>query len=466
MIDLHFAGIETITELIQIKEISPTEVMAHALAQIERLNPSLNAIVAIDADKAKTDADKLTDRLMKGDDLGPLGGVPFLVKDLENLEGFPTTYGSSAYQNMPKATQDEIHIQRLKAAGAIPIGKTNTPELGLIPYTYNEVFGTTRNPWNLERTPGGSSGGSAAALASGMIPMATASDGGGSIRIPACYTGLFGFKPSYGRVPIDPSGSDYWLDTVCYGPLTRSVRDAARMLDVMAGPAAIDRNSLPAIDYSYLDRLEVPIPPLRIAFNRTLGVTHVQSDVMREVETAVNTFRNLGHEIEENDDRIPEIGGYWKKIGAFNHLSQQWSKYTGGGNHFGAIANAAFPHGFRTDAEDFSQLIQIRQTLVSWTAKIFSSYDLLLTPTLPTEAFQAEGPVPTTLDGKNFSPIAFTYPFNFTGHPAASVRAGFTDSGLPCGLQIIGPRHRDDLVIQVSAAYETARPWNDHWPSL
>ena len=466
MTDLNFAGIETLAQLVRAKDVSPSEVMEHTLSRVEALNPSLNAIVALDADAARAEAAEQTDRIATGDDLGPLGGVPFAVKDLENLAGFRTTGGSPAYGDVPPADRDDVHIERLKAAGAIAIGKTNTPEFGLVPYTDNELFGATRNPWNLERTPGGSSGGSAAAVASGMLAMATGSDGGGSVRIPACYTGLFGFKPSFGRVPIGPAKSDNWMDTTCYGPLTRSVRDGARMLDVMAGPSDVDRNSLPAVGFAYRDRIEEAPPRLRIAFNRTLGVTRVQSDVMREVEAAVNTFREMGHDVEETDDAIPEIGGYWRKISAFNHLSQHWDDYAQHADEFGKVAGGSLPYGFKTDAEDFGKFGRMRQALVWWTAEIFSTYDLLLTPTLPTEAFAAEGPVPHTLDGEKFSPVAFTYPFNFTGHPAASVRAGLTDAGLPCGLQIVGPRHRDDLVLQASAAYEEARPWNDHWPEL
>ena len=397
--------------------------------------------------------------------MGPLGGIPVGIKDLENAKGFVTTMGSKLYANDPPADFDDVHIQRLKAAGAIVVGKTNTPEFGLVPFTDNEVFGVTRNPWNLERTPGGSSGGASAALAAGMLAMATASDGGGSVRIPACYTGLYGLKPSFGRVPIAPRRHDAWTDTSVYGPLTRTVADAALILDVTAGPDDRDRNSLPAEERSYRERLQEPLPRLRIAYNRTLGVTRLQRDVEREVDAAVAVFRELGHEVEENTDAIPETGRYWNDVSSWNNVATHWHDYTTRHDEYGEIAGPMLDHGLGLDAEKMGKFMELRQTIVSWTATIFADYDLLLTPTLPTEAFKAEGPPPRTLDGVKFSPIALTYPFNFSGHPAASVRAGLTDAGLPAGLQIVGPRFRDDIVLRASAAYEEARPW-DLWPEI
>ena len=466
MTDLNFASIEELAALIRAKDLSPAELMEHTLARIEALNPRLNALVALDAERARAEAAAQTRRLAAGEELGPLGGIPLGVKDLENAAGFVTTRGSRLFRDSPPAPEDDVHVARLRAAGAIVVGKTNTPEFGLFPYTDNELFGPTRNPWKPERTPGGSSGGSAAALASGMLALATASDGGGSIRIPACYSGLYGLKPSFGRVPIAPRLHDAWMDTSVYGPLTRTVPDAALLLDIMAGPHDGDRNSLPAAGISYRQRLEAPLPPLRIAFNRTLGVTRVQADVIREVEAAVNTFSELGHAVEENEDTIPETGLWWLKIAAFNILGELWEVYSTHHDAIGAAAHALLEPGLDTDAEDFGTFARLRREITEWTRGLFERYDLLLTPTLPTEAFSAEGPIPMELDGEPFSPIAFTYPFNFTGHPAASLRAGMTDNGLPCGLQIVGPRFRDDLVLQASRAYERARPWADRWPEL
>ncbi|PZC49525.1 MAG: aspartyl-tRNA(Asn)/glutamyl-tRNA(Gln) amidotransferase subunit A [Chloroflexi bacterium] len=463
--DLNFASIEHLAALVRDKQISPLELMDHTLARINELNPTLNALVQLDAETARSEAQAQTERLAAGQDLGPLGGIPAGIKDLENAKGFITTQGSPLYANNPPATFDDVHIERLKAAGAIVVGKTNTPEFGLVPFTDNEVFGVTRNPWNLERTPGGSSGGSSAAIASGMLALATASDGGGSIRIPACYTGLFGHKPSFGRVPIAPRRHDAWMDTSVFGPLTRTVADAALLMDVISGPDDRDRNTLPAEDRSYRQRLQDPLPPLRIAFNRTLGVTRLQTDVEREVETAVAVFRELGHDVEENTDAIPETGRFWNDVASWNNVATSWDDYTSRHDEYGELAVQMLDHGLGLDAERMGKFLDLRQQITNWTARLFANYDLLLTPTLPTEAFAAQGPVPRTLYGEKFVPIALTYPFNFSGHPAANVRAGMTDAGLPCGLQIVGPRFRDDRVLQASLAYEEARPW-DTWPRL
>ena len=463
--DLNFASIRQLAALVREKRISPLELMDHTLARVEALNPRLNALVQLDAEAARAEAAAQTARLAAGEDLGPLGGVPAGIKDLENASGFITTQGSPLHAHDAPADFDDVHIERLKAAGAIVVGKTNTPEFGMVPYTDNEVFGVTRNPWNLERTPGGSSGGSAAALASGMLALATASDGGGSIRIPACYTGLYGLKPSFGRVPIAPRRHDAWMDTSVFGPLTRTVADAALLMDVMSGPDDRDRNTLPAESRSYGERLAEPLPRLRIAFNRTLGVTRLQTDVEREVEAAAAVFRELGHEVEENQDAIPETGRFWNDVNSWNNVATHWHDYTTRHDEYGEMVVQMLDHGLGLDAERMGTFLELRQTITAWTAQLFGDYDLLLTPTLPTEAFAAAGPIPRTLYGEKFAAIALTYPFNFSGHPAASVPAGLTDAGLPCGLQIVGPRFRDDLVLRASLAYEEARPW-DRWPRL
>ena len=463
--DLNFASIRQLAALVREERISPLELMDHTLARVEALNPRLNALVQLDAEAARAEAAAQTARLAAGEDLGPLGGVPAGIKDLENASGFITTQGSPLHAHDAPADFDDVHIERLKAAGAIVVGKTNTPEFGMVPYTDNEVFGVTRNPWNLERTPGGSSGGSAAALASGMLALATASDGGGSIRIPACYTGLYGLKPSFGRVPIAPRRHDAWMDTSVFGPLTRTVADAALLMDVMSGPDDRDRNTLPAESRSYGERLAEPLPRLRIAFNRTLGVTRLQTDVEREVEAAAAVFRELGHEVEENQDAIPETGRFWNDVNSWNNVATHWHDYTTRHDEYGEMVVQMLDHGLGLDAERMGTFLELRQTITAWTAQLFGDYDLLLTPTLPTEAFAAAGPIPRTLYGEKFAAIALTYPFNFSGHPAASVPAGLTDAGLPCGLQIVGPRFRDDLVLRASLAYEEARPW-DRWPRL
>ena len=464
-LELDFASAERLAALVRSKAISPTELMDHALKRIEALNPTLNAFIALDAEAARAEAARQTERVARGEALGPLGGLPLGVKDLENAAGLPTTFGSRVFRNH-RPERDDVHVERLRAAGAIVVGKTNTPEFGYAPFSNNELFGPSRNPWNTARTPGGSSGGSAAALAGGLVPLATASDGGGSIRIPAAYTGLYGLKPSYGRVPIGPRATQPWMNISVYGPLTRSVRDAALYLDQVAGPHGADPMSLPPPAESYLAALERPLPKLRVAFNRTLGQADVPADVMREVESAVQVFRDLGHEVVDNEDAIPQTAEYWIRMFGFQALASLWDEYSNRHEEFSADFVQHLDASLDVNATDFRDFYGARGQIQRWTWELFEQYDLLLTPTLASEAFAAEGPTPIEKDGAPHDPIVFTYPFNFTGHPAASVRAGFTDAGLPCGLQIVGLRHRDDLVLQASYAYEQARPWQDRWPSL
>ena len=456
--DLDFAHAHELAALVRTGELSPVALMERSLARIDELNPTLNAFVEVDAEGAMRQAEVLAERLAGGEDVGPFAGLPLGVKDLENAAGFVTTRCSRLYRES-RVDFDDALVARLKAAGAIVVGKTNTPEFGHIPFTDNELFGATRSPWNLDRTPGGSSGGSSAALASGMVPLATASDGGGSIRIPACYTGLYGLKPSQGRTPIAPRAMPSWLSISCYGPLTRCVRDAAIYLDVVAGPDPRDPESLPAPDISYTETLEEPLPKLRIAFNETLGVTRVQSDVLRQVRDAAEAFAAMGHEVEENHDTIPEMGGWWARVSAFQSLGQEWDNFSTRHDEFTARYIRQLDRALEVSPSDFQEFLRRRGELITWTAGLFEQYDLLLTPTLPTEPFAPAGPIPREIEGEPGNAIAFTYPFNFTGHPAASVPAGLTDNGLPCGLQIVAPRHRDDLVLRASYAYEQARPF-------
>lgn len=452
------------------REVSPVESVEASLARIEEANPSLNAFVHVCRERALEEARRQERLLAAGSNPGPLAGVPFGVKDLEDVAGLPTSHGSSAFVGR-LAAEDSVQVARLRAAGAIVVGKTNTPEFGYTGFTRNRPFGVTRNPWNPERTPGGSSGGSAAAVAARMVAMATASDGGGSIRIPACYVGAFGLKPSFGRIPAGDSaiGMLRWADTVHYGPLTRTIRDAALMLDVTAGPHPSDPDSLPAPGLSYLECLDEGLPKLRIAFSKDLGYARVDADVLREVRAAVAVFAGLGHEVEEIDTVFPDVGRAWAFLTGAELYAEIASEVAGReevlGHSFwqGALATS------RLTPLQMGDIYRERRQLNTVLWHLFERYDLLLTPTLPTEAFAAAGPFPHIVGGEPVeSPlhaIAFTYPFNMSGHPAATVRAGFTDNGLPAGLQIVAPRHRDDLVLRAAAAYDAVRPM-DVWPDV
>ncbi len=458
---------EHLAALIRRKELSPVELMEASMRRIDELNPRLNAFVQLNAERGLAEARAQTERLARGDDLGPLGGLPLGVKELENAAGFRTTAGSRAFVDR-WATRDDVHVARLRAAGAICIGKTNSPEFGYTAFTSNEVFGTTRNPWNLARTPGGSSGGSSSAIATGMVPLATASDGGGSIRIPACFVGAFGLKPTFGLVPVAPREPLPWIDFTVYGPLTRTVRDAALYLDQVAGYDPLDPTSYPRPEASYLAALDVPLPKLRIALNLQLSCPRVQHDVLREVEQAARVFDDLGHQVELHDERTAPVTDHWMALSHFQSLATMEDLLR---NHRDLLST-----GYRRELEGIEQLgpTQIgdaqraRARLTAWLADLFARYDLLLTPTMPVEAFDADGPIPAEVDGVPLGGgiIGFTAPFNFSGHPAATVRAGFSDAGLPVGLQIVAPRHADALALRAALAYEQVRPWRHRWPSL
>jgi len=467
--ELHFKPAYELAAMMRRREIKPSELMAATIARIEATNPKINAFVALRTEAAMDEARALDEQIARGEELGPLAGLPLGVKDLEDAAGLPTTHGSAPFRNnMPKG--DSVQVARLKAAGAIVIGKTNAPEFGYTAHTKNVLFGPSRNPWNLERTPGGSSGGSSAAIAAGVVPLATGSDGGGSIRIPACYVGCFGLKPSFGRIPMDPAlGMQQWNDTSVVGALTRTVRDTAIFMDVAMGYHPVDPDSLPHPGLSYAAVLERLPKKLRIAFHPDFGRI-VQRDVAREVEKAVAVFKDMGHEVSIITDPPPETGGAWQRVGGGQGLAMLWDYIDPHRSEFGRSFLSGTEAAKHLTWRHYGEAYRTRLQFNEWIRAIFERFDLMLTPTLPTEAYPAKGPMPSEINGHKLDnpleAVVFTYPINLSGHPAASVRAGFTDSGMPCGLQIVAERHRDDLVLQAAYAYEQARPWNDKWPKV
>jgi len=451
-------------------EVSPVDSVQASLDRIAALNPALNAFVHVCADRALEEARVQESKIAGGEDAGPLAGVPFGVKDLEDVAGLPTTFGSVPFRGNV-ANIDSVQVARLRAAGAICVGKTNTPEFGYTAFTRNRLFGASRNPWNLERTPGGSSGGSAAAIAARLVPLATASDGGGSIRIPACYVGAFGMKPTFGRIPLgpDPLGMARWVDTVCYGPLTRTVEDAALFLDVTSGYHPCDPASLPKAPHSYREALAAEPRRLRIAFSRDLGYGLVHPDVLAEVERAAGVLRDLGHHVEDVNLILPDTGQAWAYMCGAENYAEIAQLVSGQEAQLGRAFWSGLSAAATLTVTQHGEFQRERYRLNSALEDLFSRYDVLLTPTMPTEAFDAAGPPPERIGDRELpSPlhmVAFTFPFNLSGHPAATVRAGVMKTGLPAGLQIVAERHRDDLVLQVARAYEQARPW-DTWPEV
>ena len=469
MSDLHWKPAWELAAMIRRREIKASELMSATLARLDQVNPKVNAFVALRADEAMKEARALDEKIARREEVGPLAGLPFGVKDLEDAAGLPTTFGSKPFRNnVPEA--DSVQVARLKAAGAIVLGKTNAPEFGYTAFTKNLLFGPSRNPWNLERTPGGSSGGTSAAIASGLVPIATGSDGGGSIRIPACYVGCFGIKCSNGRIPEDPTLKMIsWNDTAVVGPLTRTVRDAAMYLDATVGYHPADPNSLPHPGISYAAMLDRLPKKLRIAFHPDFGAI-VQRDVAREIAAAVEVFKDLGHEVTVIDERVPDVGRDWQRLGATQGYAMLHDMIEANRADWGRAYLSGLESAQHITWRHYGIAYRHRYELNQWCKRIFERFDLLLTPTLPTEAFPARGPMPSEINGKPLrdpmDAVAFTFPFNVSGHPAASVRAGLTDAGLPAGLQIVAERYREDLVLQASYAYEQARPWNDKWPDI
>ncbi|MHB8671172.1 MAG: amidase, partial [Acidimicrobiales bacterium] len=299
--DFRSERLAGLADQVRTGKVSARELVGHALERIEALNPQINAFVVVDRERALRDAAAIDDRVAAGEEIGPLAGIPLGVKDLEDAEGFVTTHGSALFADAPPAREDSVQVSWLKAAGAVVVGKTNTPELGWKGDTDNALFGATRNPWSPAHSPGGSSGGSAAAIAAGMVPLATGSDGGGSIRIPSACCGLSGMKPSLGRVPSGGPEPPDWINLSTRGPLARTVADVAYALDAVVGPDPTDLRSLPMPETRWSDAVVDPHVPIRIAWSPTLGYAPLDDEVRRVCEGAVRALEGLGAEIVETD---------------------------------------------------------------------------------------------------------------------------------------------------------------------
>ncbi|CAG0952903.1 amidase [Myxococcaceae bacterium] len=465
MTDLLHQPLVSVVDRLEQREISPVELLEATLERIEARNADLNAFVLLrDRDVLLGEARAAAERIARGE-ARPLEGVPLGVKDLEDVGGLVTSHGSVPFKDHV-ARCDSIQVERLRAAGCIVVGKTNAPEFGSTAITKNLLFGETRNPWNPAHTPGGSSGGTSAAIAAGMVPLATASDGGGSVRIPASFTGCFGLKPSLGRIPHGPDTHWVTVQTATHGPLTRCVEDAALHLDLVCGPHPLDPLSLPAPGFSYRERLRELPKRLRIAYSPDLGYAVVQRDVAEVVAEAALAFERLGHEVEIVSGGPPEMGRDWGMVNVFDMLARLHHLLPEREHEFGRSFIAGVKLGRQMTPERWEAAQRRREELGRWCADLFARFDLLLTPTVPYDPPPARGPFPTELDGKPLpeaSVASFTIPFNLSWHPAATVRAGFSERGLPVGLQIVAPRHRDDLVLQAAYAFEASRP-APNWP--
>jgi aspartyl-tRNA(Asn)/glutamyl-tRNA(Gln) amidotransferase subunit A len=465
--DLRTSSLIDLVESLRARRVSPLELMEATLARIDATRETLNAVVLLrDRERLLAEACEAGARISRGESR-PLEGVPLGVKDLEDVEGLVTSQGSLPFRHRV-AAQDSTQVARLRGAGAVVVGKTNAPEFGYTAITKNLVYGATRSPWNLERTPGGSSGGSAAALAGAVLPLVTASDGGGSIRIPASFTGAFGLKTSFGRIPLGPSEHWSYADTAVYGPLTKTVEDAALFLDQVVGSSPCDPNSLPHPGMSYLEAVRTPIPGrLRIGFSPDLGYAVVQSDVAAAVEEGVRVLERLGHAVAPLRGGPPMIGREWGALGSFELAGHLHPLLPEREADFGRAFLETVKLGWKMTPELWGSAARMRAQLNEWCARSFERFDLLVTPTVPYDPPPARGPFPGETEGRPqiaLSVASFTIPFNLSWHPAATVRVGLSRAGLPIGMQIVGPRHRDDLVLQAARAFERERPWHPHWP--
>jgi len=452
-------GATQLAERVRRRDISAREAVKSALAAISSLDQELNAFVTVCADSALASADEQDARLSKGEPGGPLAGVPVAVKDLLSTEGIRTTFGSVHYADHIPA-EDDVAVARLRAAGAIVVGKTNTSEFGYGAIPRNRLFPATRNPWNPALGPGGSSAGSAAAVAAGMVPLALGSDGGGSIRVPAALTGLVGFKPSWGRVPVYPGcrdermpGASGWETLEHIGPLARSVEDAKLAYSVLVGPDPRDRHSLPldigsaAIDIRYV----------RICYSPDLGFAPVDHEVaaicqqaVNRLDAALNAAFGLGH---------PAVGDVQATFDAIVALDtdrvglRKLREFSGIG--FDAVLTRVLDAEW--SADDFSAALLDRKRIARAMAQFFETWDLLVTPSVANAAIPIDQDYPESIAGRPGSAAGFT-PFsalaNLTGQPALSLPVGLTADGRPVGLQLIGRHLADHTVLTLAALFE------------
>jgi aspartyl-tRNA(Asn)/glutamyl-tRNA(Gln) amidotransferase subunit A len=448
----------TLLELYRQGEVSPVEVTTAVLDRIERLNPLLNCFALVAGDEALEVARASEARLQAGEPVGPLDGVPVSIKDLILTRGWPTLRGSRTVDPDQPWDVDAPVTARLREAGAVLVGKTTTPEFGCKGETNSPLTGITRNPWDMTKTPGGSSGGTAAAVAAGLGPLGVGTDGAGSVRIPAAFCGNFGLKPSFGRVPAYPLSP---FGTVSHiGPQTMSVTDAALMLNVMQRPDARDWTSLPPTDADHLAGLDGGLVGLRIAYSPTLGYAdNVDPEVAAAVDAAAGELAGLGAVVEPVDpgfdDPLEITTGLWF-TGAWtlwNQLSSDQQAVTD--PDFAAEARLGEP----LSNLEVQRLVLRRGELGSTMRQFMQRYDLLVTPSVAVPAFEARPAGHTPFDPMvmlGWTP--FSYPFNLTGQPACTIPCGLTSAGLPIGIQFVGPMFGDSLVLRAARAYEAMRP--------
>ena len=454
--DIAFLSAQELIELYRKKELSPVEAAEALFARLDELQPKLNAFCIVDRDGAMAAARASEERWRRGAPQGPLDGVPVTIKDLVLMRGFPTRRGSHLVEPVPDA-EDAPATARLREAGAVILGKTTTPEFGWKAIGDSPLTGITRNPWNPERTPGGSSAGAAAACAAGIGPLHVGSDGAGSIRIPSAFTGIFGMKATFGRVPAYPASPLGLLSNV--GPMTRHVRDAALLLNVLSRPDHRDPYALPPDDRDWLDGIEDGAHGLRIAYSPDLGYARVDPEIAAACADAARQFEALGARVEEVGEIFPSPRDVLLTLWAAGE-ARVLAGFPAEKHHLcdpGLAALGAL--GDKISSVDYLGADVARTMLGVRMGEFHQRYDLLLTPMMPVPAL----PVGRDLNDAaqeeqwwDWSP--FSYPFNMTRQPAASIPCGLTNAGLPIGLQIVGPLYAEDRVLRAARAFETTQP--------
>lgn len=468
---LAFATASELSALIADKQVSPVELVEMYFNRIDRLDSQLNAYLTLTREDAMQAAQSAEDAVMCGDDLPPLHGVPISIKDLEMTKGVRSTSGSLPFKDrIPD--RDSAVVERVKASGAIILGKTNTPEFGHRGTTENLLGDACRNPWNTERTSGGSSGGAGAAIAAGLCAIATGSDGGGSIRIPASFCGIYGIKPTQGRVPryTGLPGPAVANQTSQSGPMSRSVRDSAILLQALAGHDRRDAGSLHQTPGDYVAALDRNISGLRMGWSADYGYAPVDAEVADVCGTAAQKFAEMDCDVEDSGLALDSPQEAFRVIFNANpYASVGGALLREHSDELTDYFREAMEAAVNLTAADYSQALGTLDLMRAKFDDLFEKYDLLLSPTMAVPAFPINEH-PTIIGGQEVDPffgyLPFTYPINVIGHPAASVPCGFSADGMPIGLHIVGRKGDEETVIAASAAFERAMPWADRLPQV
>ena len=466
--DICFSSAVELVERIRRREVSACEVMAAFLAQIERVNPLVNAIPTLLPERAEAGAEAADRALAAGEAVGPLHGLPIAIKDLVPTRGIRTTFGSPIYaDHVPD--QDEIIVERLRSAGAIVIGKTNTPEFGAGSQTFNPVFGKTRNPYALDRTCGGSSGGAAVALACGMLPIADGSDLGGSLRNPASFCNVVGFRTSPGRVPHWPS-EDIWEPLSVQGPIARDAADAALLLSAIAGP---DPRVPIAIDEPG-ERFRAPLgrdfAGARVAWSPDLGRYEVEPEVVEVCERSLSALNDLGCTVEPAHPDLSDADEVFQVLRAWKTAAGREADYRAHKDRLKDTVIWNIERGLPLSGLEVANAIAKRSALYQRACEFFETYEYLVLPAVQVLPFSVDVPWVREINGKTMETyidwMGLCYAITVTGHPAVSVPCGFSREGLPVGLQIVGRHHHDFAVLQLAHAFERATGHGKRRPTI